>query len=145
MANIGMWSSFMIALTPGIALPNLVLSTKTYAESTIGWATILWLIFCINLFFFVPLFYVHQAMRSSRKLQMDRIEPLYRTQVNRFLKDVENGERTEIEELASMLALGEAYDDVTMTSDWPVDYRTVLQVMGSAIFPVLSYLVSYLR
>jgi hypothetical protein len=144
-ANLGVWSSFMLAVSPGIALPHLIFSAETYPGTLVGWGAILWLIFCMNLFFFAPLYYVHQAIKSSRQLQFKLIEPVYREKLNRFIDNEKSGTRTRVDEMVSIIALGEAYNHVTTGSDWPVDYRTFLEIAGSSMFPILSYIVSYLK
>jgi hypothetical protein len=88
--------------------------------------------------------YVHVAMKTSRKLRIQKLEVSYRLEFNEFLNRVEDGKSTEMPKTLRMLALKEIWDDVTVISDWPVNYLTVLEVIASIILPVLSYIVKYL-
>lgn len=144
LGTLGVWSSFMAGVTPGVAVPILFIGLKTTYERAISVGLLFFLIICIVLFFFVPIYYVHRAMETSRKLQIRELEGTYEAKFNDFLKRVENGKITEITETLSMLALKGIYDDITTISDWPVNYLAVLEVITSAILPVLSYLVKYL-
>jgi hypothetical protein len=144
LGTIGMWSSFMVAVTPGVAVPILFMGLKTTSESAISLGLLFFLVICVILFFFVPIYYVHGAMKASRKLQIFGFEDVYRVEFNDFLKKVEDGKPTEMIETLSMLALREMYDTITAISDWPLNYLTVLNVIASAILPVLSYIAKYL-
>lgn len=143
LGTLGMWSSFMAAVTPGVAVPVLFIGLKTTSEIVISVGLLFFLIICIVLFFFVPIYYVYGAIKTSRKLRILKFKDPYRTKFNEFMKKVEDGKPTEMTETLSMLALKGIYDDMTVISDWPVDYFTVLKVIASAVLPVLSYIVKY--
>jgi len=134
----------MAAVTPGVAVPILFIGLETTSERAISVGLLFFLIICIVLFFFVPIYYVHGAMKASRKLQIRKFEGTYRAEFNEFLKRLEDGRPTEMTETLSMLALKGIYDDITVISDWPVNYLTVLKVITSTVLPVLSYIVKYL-
>jgi len=144
LGTLEMWSSFMAAVTPGVAVPILFIGLKTTSEMAISVGLLFFLIICVASFFFVPIYYVHGAMKTSRKLQIQKLEGTYRTEFNEFLKKVEDGKPTEMTETLSVLALKGIYDDITVISDWPLNYLTVLKVIASAILPVLSYIIKYL-
>lgn len=144
LGTLGMWSSFMAAITPGVAVPLLFISLKTTSEIAIGVGLLFFLIICIILFFFVPVYHVHRAMKASRKLFIQEFEGDYRARFNEFLKEMEDGKVTELTATLSMLALKEIYDDTIVISDWPVDYFGGLRVIASTVLPVLSFIVKYL-
>jgi len=139
-----MWSSFMAAVTPGVAVPILFIGLRTTTEKALSVGLLFFLIICIVLFFFVPIYYVYGAIKISRKLRIQEFEDRYRPKFNEFLKRVENGKPTRTTETLSMLVLKEIYEDIVVISDWPVNYLTVLEVIGSTVLPVLSYIVKYL-
>ena len=144
LGTLGMWSSFMAAVTPGVAIPLLFIDLKTTSEIAISVGLLFFLIICIILFFFVPVYHVHRAMKTSRNLFIQEFEGNYRARFNEFLKEVEDGKVTELTETLSMLALKEIYDDTIVISDWPVDYFGGLKVIASTILPVLSFIVKFL-
>jgi len=144
LGTLGVWSSFMAAVTPGVAVPLLFIGLRTTSEITIGVGLLFFLIICIMLFFFVPIYYVHGVMKVSRKLYIQKFEDAYRVGFNEFLKAVENGKVIGLTKTLSMLASKEIYDGMIVISDWPVDYFGGLKVIASTILPVLSYIVKYL-
>jgi len=144
LGTLGLWSSFMAAATPGVAVPIIFLGLKTTSERSISVGLLFFLIICIVLFFFVPIYCVHRAMKTSRKLQIEKFENTYRTNVNGFLKKARNGKPTKATETLSILAQKSIYDDITLVSDWPVNYIAILEVIASTILPILSYVVKYL-
>lgn len=143
---IGIWSSFMVAVVPGVAIPILFLAPKpkTIYEVAINMGLLFFLVICVVLFFFVPIYYVHRAMKTSRKPQIQKFEGPYRTKFLEFLKRVEDRKATKMTEILSMLALREIYHDMTGISDWPIDYLAVLKVTASAVLPILSYIIKLL-
>jgi len=146
LGTLGMWSSFMAAVTPGVAIPALFLDSKpkTIWETAISGGLLFFLTICVVLFFFVPIFYVHVTIKASRKHQIRNFEGPYRTRFNEFVETVKDGRPTKMAKTLSMLALKEIYNDITVASDWPMDYLTVLKVITSAILPVLSYVIKLL-
>lgn len=142
LGTLGMWSTFMAAFTPGIAIPFLFLDTKPEIMTSGG--LLFFLIICVNLFFFIPIYYVHKAMKKSRKLQIQKLEKNYRPKLGEFLEKVENGKTTELTETASMLALKGFYDDVTMKSDWLVNPLTILEVITGVLIPILGHILTLL-
>jgi len=146
LGTIGIWSSFMVGAVPGVAIPVLFLVPKseTIYEVAINMGLLFFLIICVVLFFFVPIYYVHRAMKSSRKPQIQKFEGTYRTKFHEFLKRVEDGKAIKTTEILSMLALREIYHDTTGISDWPIDYLAVLKVITSAVLPILSYIIKLL-
>jgi hypothetical protein len=137
-------STFMAAVLPGVAIPILFIGSRTESEVAINAGLIFFLIICIALFFFVPVYYVHTAMRISRKRLVQELKNLYQPQVDGFLKETKEGQKSRTNETASLLLLGRTYDSISMASDWPIDFIAVLQVVVSAVLPVLAeYLLRY--
>jgi len=148
LGTLGAWSTFMAAVTPGIAVPAsfLYVGPETTLDLAIPIGLLFFFVICVILFFFVPIYYVHGAMKTSKNLQIQKFEKPYRAKLKDFRKRVEDQRPTEITEMLSMFALKEIYDDMTVTSDWPVNHLMVLKVMVSSIpqiLPVLSYVVEY--
>jgi len=146
LGTLGMGSAFMAAVTPGIAIPVLFLNPKTEAvyETATNLALLLFLMICVSLFFFVPIHYVHTAMKTSRAHEIQKFEKDYRPKLDKFLKRVGEEKKPEMVEAYSILVLKGTYDTVATQSDWPIDYLTILEVVASVLLPSLGYILKFL-
>lgn len=146
LGTLGVRSSFMATITPCVAIPVLFPSSKlkTTYDLAINIGLLFFLMICVALFFFVPTYYVHKAMKASRKNQIQRFEDLYRTKVHQFMAIVSNVKLAKTTETSSMLALKEMYQDIVGASDWPTDYLAILRVIINVALPILSYVLKLL-
>jgi hypothetical protein len=146
LGTLGVRSSFMAAITPGVAIPVLFLSSKlkTTYDLAINIGLLFFLMICVASFFFVPTYYVHKAMKTSRKKQIQRFEDLYRTKFDQFMAIVSNGKPAKTTETSSMLALKEMCQGIVGASDWPTDYLAILRVTINIALPILSYVLKLL-
>lgn len=143
-ANIGMWSSIIMAIVPAVALPNLIMSMQTYSEMVFGLGSLIWLIFVINFFFFTPQYYLHGAMRTSKEIEIKKFEDIYRKKFHNFINCVKKENSIEQYEISSMIALKQIYDHLISLKVWPVDYSTIIRILISSILPLISYFINYL-
>lgn len=151
LGSLGIWSTFMAAVVAGVAIPTLFITPRPVAPGGImvNYGLTLFMVICIGLFFFVPLFFVHEALKTAKKEKTREIEDEYRRNFNDFLKRTRGGifrERQNIKEVAgilSLITLKKIYDDITPMSDWPLNH-SVIFALGSFVLPALSLVVQFL-
>jgi len=151
LGSLGMWSSFMAAVTPGVAIPILFIDfrLKATVETAISAGLVFFMLICVLLFFFVPVFFVHEAMRASKRLDALDVERKYRVAYDEFMKKTQDrifSDTLGVKEVAGILslyALKTRFDEITSASEWPTDYLTIFKVLTSSLLPTLSFLLEF--
>jgi len=152
LGSLGMWSSFIAAVTPGVAIPVLLINSgsKTTVEIAISAGLVFFMLICVLLFFFVPVFFVHEAMRASKRLDALDVERKYRVAYDEFMKKTQDSifiDTLGVKEVAGILSLytlKTRFDEITSASEWPTDYRTIFKVITSSLLPTLSFLLEFI-
>jgi len=152
LGSLGMWSSFMAAVTPGFAIPILFIDSRSKAtfEMAISAGLVFFMLICVLLFFFVPIFFVHEAMRVSKEIDALEVERKYRVAYGEFMKKTQNGifkDTLGVKEVAGILSLytlKTRFDEITNASEWPMDYLTIFNVITSSLVPTLPYLLEFI-
>lgn len=151
LGSLGIWSTFMAAVVAGVAIPTLFIAPRPVAPGGIGvnYGLTLFMVICIGLFFFIPLFFVHGALKTAKKKKTREIEDKYRRGFNEFSKRTRGGvfrEKQNIKEVAGILSLitwKKIYDDITLMSDWPLNH-SVIFALGSFVLPALNLVIQFL-
>jgi len=134
-------SSKIAALSPGLALPILLIGyeSKSQGELALSIGLIFFVSICVFLFFFVPIFFVHRSMAKSRGYLIKELEKTYREPLRQFVDKLKSKERLSERELLRLLVLNETLERMHVsTKEWPMGFSTTVKVLFLAVVPTLA-------
>jgi len=130
-------SSKMAFLVPGIAIiPTIVFPTLSgrpmlIHDVSLSVGLLTYFVFCVASFFFIPTYFAHLAMRDSRELAIIRYEYAYRSKLEELQETLKYG-KTSGKIVLPIIALRAIHHDIVESSDWPLDYSTIMGFLATA-------------